>query len=143
MGLPILALAAIAARAPLTPSKVDASTDLRAQGYGLGAMQQAPEGAIILTWQALDAFPLWYYHYALGIRPDVAIIVVPLMQFDWYTEQLHILYPDLALPTREMLALDPSGWASPPEFWKRPVCFPQLSTGQAPELQLVCPGASE
>jgi len=59
MGLPILALAAIAARAPSTASEVDASTDLRAQEYGLGAMQQAPEGAIILTWQALDAFPLW------------------------------------------------------------------------------------
>jgi len=110
MGLPILALAAIAARAPLTPSKVDASTDLRAQGYGLGAMQQAPEGAIILTWQALDAFPLWYYHYALGIRPDVAIIVVPLMQFDWYTEQMHILYPDLALPPGRCLrSIHPGG----------------------------------
>jgi hypothetical protein len=137
--VPILAVTLLLLRAPSIGSDVDASNDVRAQEYGLGAMQSAPERAVILTWQALDAFPLWYYHHALGMRADLAVIVVPLMQFDWYPEHLRAIYPDLDIPDVRQLDLSSPDGLSPPDFWKRPVCFAELSTGKEPDLRLVCP----
>ena len=117
---------------------VDASHDQRAIDYARNAMQQAPEGAVIMTWQALDAFPLWYVHLALGERPDLAVIVVPLLQYDWYHDQLSLLYPDLEIPDLSILTLDDPTAPTPPEFWGRPVCFPEIQPGEEPVLELIC-----
>jgi hypothetical protein len=58
----------------------------------------APTNAIVVTSSDLDTFPLWYYHYALGNRPDISLIVAPLLDFAWYREQLRAVYPALQLP---------------------------------------------
>jgi hypothetical protein len=96
--LPLALFAAsLAWGVPAAMKQSDASQDRRASEYGLQAMEQSPPGAVMLTWEATDAFPLWYYQYALGMRLDVAILVVPLMQFDWYYDVVRTTYPGLHL----------------------------------------------
>jgi hypothetical protein len=140
MGIvPAILLASLVFRTPGIMEKVDASDDLAANEYGLSVMREAPEEAVILTWQAMDSFPLWYYQHALNMRPDLAVIVVPLMQFDWYLEQLAVNYPNLSLPDEELIRLDSPDLISPPEHWDRPVCFLEMSAGEELNLILVCP----
>jgi hypothetical protein len=125
-------------QATQTLPEVNASEDLRAENYAQDAMRDAPADAVILTWQALDSFPLWYYQLALGYRPDLAVIVIPLLQFDWYGEYLERLYPGLPIPDDALLRLDDPTAPSPPEFWNRPVCYAQIQTGEKPEMELIC-----
>lgn len=137
-GLPALFLVSILAGAWAHYDSVDASHDLRAIDYARNSMQQAPDRAVILTWQAFDAFPLWYVHLALEQRPDLAVIVVPLLQYDWYQEQIAVLYPELEMPGMSILRMDDPSAPTPPEFWGRPVCFPQIQAGEQADLELVC-----
>jgi len=137
-GLLALFLVSILFGAWMNFESVDASRDQRATHYARNAMQQAPEDAVILTWQALDAFPLWYVHLALGERPDLAVIVVPLLQYDWYREQISLQYPYLEMPDMSILLMEDPTAPTPPEFWGRPVCFPEIQPGEESELELIC-----
>jgi hypothetical protein len=83
-----------------TARQVDASRDRRAIEYATTTLAMAPTNAIVVTSSDLDTFPLWYYHYALGNRPDISLIVAPLLDFAWYREQLRAVYPALQLPER-------------------------------------------
>ena len=103
--MPVLLAANTAVNFPRVFHEVDASEELQAQDYGLKVMQEAPQNAVIMTWEATDTFPLWYYQYSMGMRPDLSIVVVPLMQFDWYYDVLSRTYPDLGLP-RELFSED-------------------------------------
>jgi hypothetical protein len=85
--------------------QVDASQDRRAIIYATSVLATAPPNAIVVSDSDLDTFPLWYYHYALGERPDLAVIVDPLLEFDWYRRNLRAVYRHLQIPeTAE------SGW---------------------------------
>jgi hypothetical protein len=72
--------------------RIDASRDRRATEFAHRVLGSAPQGAIIVTTSDRDTFPLWYYHYALGARPDVLVIAEPLLGFQWYRENLHAVY---------------------------------------------------
>jgi hypothetical protein len=91
---------------PGTLHAVDASQDRRAIAYAQGVLAEAPPGALIVTSADRDTFPLWYYHYALGQRPDVAVVAGALLEFGWYREQLRAIYPDLRIPQQQT-----EGWA--------------------------------
>jgi Protein O-mannosyl-transferase TMEM260-like len=111
--------------------QVDASRDYRAELYGQGILAGAPPSAIIFAEGDQAVFTLWYFHYALKMRPDVAVVANSLLPFDWYRENLRFTYPDLSLPAKA------SGiWiagirdANP----RRPSCFAIY-----PELDLKCP----
>ncbi len=137
--VPLIAFLGIAWQAPRIARQVNASRDYRAMEYGQSVMEKAPRRAVILTWEAIDAFPLWYYHFALGQRPDLAIIVVPLTQFQWYRDQLAVLYPDLPLPGDEILQLEGEQRITPPEYWKRPVCFSEIIAREEGQVLIFCP----
>jgi hypothetical protein len=101
LAIPAVALAlalALIGRAPATSRTVDASADERAIAYGRAALAAAPIGAIVISAADRDTFPLWYYHYALGQRADLAVIVEPLLDFDWYRQNLRAVYPGLRIP---------------------------------------------
>jgi hypothetical protein len=120
---PLVASAALAAllawHAVSVAPGVDASADRRAIEFADGVLAAAPPGALVLTGADRDTFPLWYVHYALGARPDVAVVVDPLLGFDWYRRNLRAVYPSLVVP-----GVDASTWtdtlvaANP----ARPVC---------------------
>lgn len=79
-----------------TAAQVDASRDRRAMRYADYVLQSAPPEALVVTRGDLDSFPLWYYHSALGRRPDMAVIVEPLLAYAWYRDHLAQQYPLLA-----------------------------------------------
>jgi hypothetical protein len=79
--------------------RVDASQATEAEVFGRAVMAGAPPGALLLAQADRDAFSLWYFHFALGQRPDVAVIVEPLLAFDWYRDNLGITEPALVIPT--------------------------------------------
>jgi len=95
-----LLLAALLWRLPATAAQVDASADRRAIDFATRALAQAPAQAIVLTQSDRDTFALWYAHYALGQRPDLAVIAEPLLEFGWYRENLRSVYPALQAPDR-------------------------------------------
>jgi len=88
----------LAWRAMSIVSQVDASQDRRAIIFATSVLASAPPHAIVVSDSDQDSFPLWYYHYALGERPDLAVIVDPLLEFDWYRGNLRAIYPDLQIP---------------------------------------------
>lgn len=73
-------------------------------------LRELPANAIVLTYSEIDSFPLWAYHFGLGWRKDLSIIVVPLTQFQWYQETLVHTYPRLHF-------LPPSGKYQNSAFW--------------------------
>ena len=83
---------------PATARQVDASQDRRAIAFATRVLAAAPHGAIVITASDRDTFPLWYYHYALGQRSDIAVVVAPLLDFAWYRENLRAVYPQLQIP---------------------------------------------
>jgi hypothetical protein len=83
---------------------VDASHDRRAEDFGRAVITTAPSRALIFTAGDRDTFALWYFHFALGQRPDIVILVEPLLDFDWYRAGLQSTYPDLILPAAGQLS---------------------------------------
>ncbi len=81
--------------------KVDASKDFRAEDFGHRVISIAPSESIIFTDGDKDAFALWYFHYVLEKRPDIAVIVTNLLPYDWYRETLRSTYPGLKIPLVE------------------------------------------
>jgi hypothetical protein len=59
------------------------------------ALAELPANAIVVTYSELDSFPLWAYHFGLGWRKDISIIVLPLTQFKWYQDTLVHTYSRL------------------------------------------------
>jgi hypothetical protein len=79
---------------------VDASRDQAAEAFGQAVMQQAPADGLIFTHADQDTFAAWYFHAALGQRPDLAVIVEPLLEFDWYRTNLSASDSGLIVPTQ-------------------------------------------
>ncbi len=117
-------------RIPGTRTRVDPRSQDQPAVYAEQILQDAPQNAIIRTTTDQDTFPLWYYHFGLGERPDLRILVMPLTQFVWYQETLVHTYPDLSYPPlyeedtpdtdwgKQVLAMNPG----------RPVCSTNLSS---------------
>lgn len=105
---------------PATLRQVDASQDRRAIMYAQRVLDTVPEGALVTTQEDRDTFPLWYYHYALGQRPDIAVVVTPLLEYAWYRQHLGKLYPSLHIPEQPA-----SGWKASlidANIARRPIC---------------------
>jgi len=77
---------------------VDASQDQRATDFGRKILETAPQDAVLYTLDDEDTFPLWYYHFALGERPDLAILQIRLLPEDWYRQTMRATYPGLVIP---------------------------------------------
>lgn len=96
--LPFLLLGYLLARSAMQFNQLDASTDLRAESFGNEVLSAAPENAIVFAKGDRAVFALWYFHFALAERPDLAVVAVDLLHFDWYQETLSFTYPWLKVP---------------------------------------------
>ena len=74
---------------------VDASQDQRAEAFGAQMLADLPPRAMVLASGDRAIFALWYFHFALGQRPDLAILVPDFFGTDWYLETLRVRYPAL------------------------------------------------
>ncbi len=78
--------------------QVDASRDARAEQFGELVMAQMPADTLVFVSGDQAIFSLWYFHYALRQRADLAVIAADLLQFDWYQDTLKSTYPSLVVP---------------------------------------------
>jgi hypothetical protein len=101
---------------------VDASQDKRAESFGRRVMAAAPGGAVVVTQGDADTFALWYFHFALQQRPDLRVVVEPLLAFDWYRNSLQDTYPDLGADLAQ------AGWRAALSARGRVVCEAQVAT---------------
>lgn len=97
-GLLLLLLSYLAARSTINIHQVDASNDVRAESFGREVLSVVPENAILFAEGDRSVFALWYFHFALGERPDLVILAADLLHFDWYQENLRATYPALVVP---------------------------------------------
>ncbi|MFZ5884598.1 MAG: DUF2723 domain-containing protein [Chloroflexota bacterium] len=100
--------------------QVDASHDQRAERFGRQVLSEVPKDALVFVKGDRAVFTLWYFHFALDQRPDVAVVAEELLHFDWYVETLHAAYPALTIPsplpwTQTLAAANPA----------RPLCYVQ------------------
>ncbi len=115
--LGLLLIGYFVGRAAINFEGVDASDDTRAEKFGWQVLSTAPENALVFAEGDQAIFTLWYFHFALGERPDLVVIATDLLHFDWYRETLQSTYPLLALP-------GPFAWPAMIEAANpaRPVC---------------------
>lgn len=76
---------------------VDASKDMTAVRFGDDILSRLPKDAVVITRENKDTFTLWYYHFVLGKRPDIAVINSGSLIYDWYRERMSVIYPSLVL----------------------------------------------
>jgi hypothetical protein len=76
-------------------SVVSLHGDRTALDFAEKALDRTAPAALILVDDDRHTFALWYARYALGQRPDVAIVNVRLLRYDWYQASLAETYPDL------------------------------------------------
>ena len=93
-------------RIPWSISTVDASHDQRAEQFGANFVVSIPQNAIIFASDDQPVFALWYFHYALGQRSDVAVIAEELLPYPWYIKTLMHTYPALKISTSEIEMID-------------------------------------
>lgn len=98
LGFGLLVIGYIVIRALTFIEEVDASHDLKAESFGREVISEAPKNSILFAKGDHAVFTLWYFHFALNERPDLAIVAADLLHFDWYQENLHSIYPSLAVP---------------------------------------------
>jgi tetratricopeptide (TPR) repeat protein len=67
---------------------MDRSANKVAYYYGWNMINFLEEDAIIITNGDNDTFPLWYLQQVEGVRTDVDIVNLSLIQINWYISQL-------------------------------------------------------
>jgi hypothetical protein len=85
-------------RFPATLRTIDPRSDDTARLFAGRCLASLPSQAVVLTAGDDDTFPLWYYHFGLGRRPDLSILVRGLLPYDWYRRSLQHTDPGLRLP---------------------------------------------
>jgi hypothetical protein len=123
MLLTLLLIGYLAGRSMINVHPLDASLDDRAESFGREVLSAAPDKAILFANGDEAVFALWYFHFALGERPDLTVVAEDLLHFDWYQEDLRATYPSLVVP-------GPFPWATTlaSSNPSRSTCYVQYST---------------
>ena len=104
-GTPVLALALI----PLLGNRNSAprNNETLAHDFAVDMLQSVEPYGILITAGDNDTFPLWFAQEVLGVRTDVTLANLSLMNTDWHLRQLQ---------RRETPTFDPAG---APKLWQR------------------------
>jgi hypothetical protein len=66
----------------------DRSNNWSSHDYGKNILEFADKNAIIMTNGICSTFPLWYFQYVEGKRPDVAVVDANLLAHPWFGDYL-------------------------------------------------------
>ena len=53
-----------------------------------GLLESVPRNAVLFVVGDNDSYPLWYAQRVLHVRPDVAVVTIPLLPTEWYRAEL-------------------------------------------------------
>jgi hypothetical protein len=140
LGLSAILLASFWGMATMNYPENDLSGDHRAQKFEKAVFAALPPQAIVIAKGDRSLFSLWYYHFVLKERPDVAVLSDALWPNAWYIDVLHDTYSTLNITDVEVKASLTNSiiaQANP----MRPVCevmiiYEQVSL--AGEMSIVC-----
>jgi hypothetical protein len=132
---PVLALALV----PLLANRASASRsgETMARDFAYDILQSVEPYGILITAGDNDTFPLWYAQEVEGIRRDVTLANLSLMNTEWHLRQLR---------RRETPAFDPAGAAAlwrefraPPQPTEPALSLPLEEIDSLPEAMRVPP----
>jgi hypothetical protein len=83
----LAAAAPLVLNAPAADRRVEPERSV-ARAVGLALVGSAPPNAVLFTGGDNDSFPAWYAQAVEGVRPDVTVVVAPLLGTRWYRAQL-------------------------------------------------------
>jgi hypothetical protein len=58
------------------------------RAFGAAILRSAPPGSLLFVAGDNDSYPLWYLQQVEGVRPDVALVTIPLLGAPWYRAEL-------------------------------------------------------
>lgn len=82
-------------------SRKDPFTTALPRAVADALLWSAPRDAVLVTGGDNDSFPLWYEQVVHGARPDVRVVVAPLLGATWYRAELARrdgLLPEMVVP---------------------------------------------
>jgi hypothetical protein len=79
-------------------STVDQSSNYMTINFIKDLLAPLDPGAILLTEGDTAVLGTWYAQNVEGYRPDVVVIAVPLLHFQWYIDDIRRQHPDVAVP---------------------------------------------
>jgi hypothetical protein len=143
VGYALLAIYSITviAAIPGTIQTINPHQQTQPADYAEYLMEHLPENSILLTSEDRDSFPVWYYHFGLQLRPDLAVIVLPLSQFRWYQETLSHIYPGINFPDLiSQTSNKSSAWGErvPELNPDRPVCRSTIQKATGNSIYVLC-----
>jgi hypothetical protein len=94
--------------------EMDRSENYVAHYYGWNLLSFLEEDAILITNGDNDTFPLWYLQEVEGLRTDVEIVNLSLVQINWYVRQLKERGLPLSFTFDEIDQMHPY-WARDPD----------------------------
>ncbi len=72
----------------------DLSDDRTALQHAEGILDAVPDWSVLISQTEETLFSLWYVRYVKSPNRDVAVIAAPLLQFDWYLQDVHRTFPE-------------------------------------------------